>query len=113
MTSHADYADAADNVMGMKNLPNLRYLRDKKVPQNLQDSKIIRTFAPAFQKWRQKERCSSGLRGTPGKRVYVKSVSGVRIPLSPQSENYSHKKILQAKCLQDFFIVIVTIDTKN
>ena len=67
-------------------MPNLRHLRDKKVPQNLQDSKIIRTFAPAFQKWRQKERCSSGLRGTPGKRVYVKSVSGVRIPLSPQSK---------------------------
>ena len=29
------------------------------------------------------ERCSSGLRGTPGKRVYVKSVPRVRIPLSP------------------------------
>ena len=33
---------------------------------------------------RKKERCSSGWRGTPGKRVYVKSVSGVRIPVSPQ-----------------------------
>ena len=30
------------------------------------------------------ERCSSGLRGTPGKRVYAKSVSRVRIPFSPQ-----------------------------
>ena len=30
------------------------------------------------------ERCSSGWRGTPGKRVNVKSVSGVRIPLSPR-----------------------------
>ena len=30
-----------------------------------------------------KERCSSGWRGTPGKRVYAKSVSRVRIPLSP------------------------------
>ena len=32
---------------------------------------------------KHQERCSSGLRGTPGKRVYAKSVSGVRIPLSP------------------------------
>ena len=32
---------------------------------------------------KKKERCSSGWRGTPGKRVYVKSVSGVRIPLFP------------------------------
>ena len=30
------------------------------------------------------ERCSSGLRGTPGKRVYFKRVSGVRISFSPQ-----------------------------
>ena len=30
------------------------------------------------------ERCSSGLRGTPGKRVYDKIVSRVRIPISPQ-----------------------------
>ena len=29
------------------------------------------------------ERCSSGLRGTPGKRVYSKRVSGVRISFSP------------------------------
>ena len=29
------------------------------------------------------ERCSSGLRGTPGKRVYDKIVSRVRIPISP------------------------------
>ena len=34
---------------------------------------------------KHQERCSSGLRGTPGKRVYAKSVSGVRIPLSPLS----------------------------
>lgn len=32
------------------------------------------------------ERCSSGLRGTPGKRVYSKRVSGVRISFSPQTE---------------------------
>ena len=31
----------------------------------------------------EKERCSSGLRGTPGERVYPKRVSWVRIPLSP------------------------------
>jgi hypothetical protein len=30
-----------------------------------------------------KERCRSGLTGTPGKRVYLKRVPGVRIPLSP------------------------------
>jgi hypothetical protein len=29
------------------------------------------------------ERCPSGLRSTPGKRVYVNSISRVRIPLSP------------------------------
>jgi hypothetical protein len=29
------------------------------------------------------ERCPSGLRSTPGKRVYVYSVPRVRIPLSP------------------------------
>ena len=33
------------------------------------------------------ERCSSGLRGTPGKRVYDKIVSRVRIPISPQRKN--------------------------
>ena len=32
---------------------------------------------------RLKERCPSGLRSTPGKCVYAKSVSGVRIPVSP------------------------------
>ena len=32
------------------------------------------------------ERCSSGLRGTPGKRVYAKSVSRVRISVSPQEK---------------------------
>ena len=31
-----------------------------------------------------KERCSSGWRGTPGKRVIGKTDSGVRIPLFPQ-----------------------------
>src|SRR3990167_11362324 len=30
------------------------------------------------------ERCPSGRRSTPGKRVYVNSVSRVRIPLSPR-----------------------------
>ena len=30
------------------------------------------------------ERCSSGWRGTPGKRVYLQRVSRVRIPFSPQ-----------------------------
>ena len=50
---------------------------------------IIITFASAM--WLNihitdslsKERCSSGLRGTPGKRVYLQRVSGVRIPLFP------------------------------
>ena len=41
--------------------------------------KINSIFAPSL------ERCSSGLRGTPGKRVYDKIVSRVRIPISPQS----------------------------
>lgn len=50
---------------------------------------IIITFASAM--WLNihiadslsKERCSSGLRGTPGKRVYLQRVSGVRIPVFP------------------------------
>ena len=33
------------------------------------------------------ERCSSGLRGTPGKRVYAKSVSRVRISVSPEKKD--------------------------
>ncbi len=33
----------------------------------------------------QRERCRSGLTGPPGKRVYLKRVPGVRIPLSPPS----------------------------
>ena len=36
------------------------------------------------------ERCSSGLRGTPGKRVYDKIVSRVRIPISPQRKKRLH-----------------------
>ena len=40
----------------------------------------------------QRERCKSGLIGTPGKRVYLKRVPGVRIPLSPQSLNESRQR---------------------
>ena len=40
------------------------------------------------------ERCSSGLRGTPGKRVYAKSVSRVRIPFSPQESHNELNDIL-------------------
>ena len=36
---------------------------------------------------KKEERCSSGLRGTPGKRVNLKRVSGVRIPVFPQITN--------------------------
>ena len=39
------------------------------------------------------ERCSSGLRGTPGKRVYSKRVSGVRISFSPQTEKESQRQV--------------------
>ena len=39
-----------------------------------------------------KERCSSGLRGTPGKRVYPKRVSRVRIPISPQKHSLSRSQ---------------------
>ena len=39
------------------------------------------------------ERCSSGLRGTPGKRVYSKRVSGVRISFSPQTEKENQRQI--------------------
>jgi hypothetical protein len=42
----------------------------------------ISIFAAAFKK-AHLERCPSGLRSTPGKCVYAKSVSGVRIPVSP------------------------------
>ena len=38
---------------------------------------------PSVALRRVKERCPSGLRSTPGKCVYAKSVSGVRIPVSP------------------------------
>ena len=43
-----------------------------------------------------KERCSSGLRGTPGKRVYPKRVSRVRIPISPQNIHYQGVSIALA-----------------
>lgn len=36
----------------------------------------------------ERERCPSGLRSTPGKCVYSKRVSRVRIPLSPQKVRY-------------------------
>ena len=39
------------------------------------------------------ERCSSGLRGTPGKRVYSKRVSGVRISFSPQNEKENQRQV--------------------
>ncbi len=39
------------------------------------------------------ERCSSGLRGTPGKRVYSKRVSGVRISFSPQTEKENQRQV--------------------
>ena len=37
-----------------------------------------------FLRFNPKERCPSGLRSTPGKCVYAKSVPRVRIPVSPQ-----------------------------
>lgn len=39
------------------------------------------------------ERCSSGLRGTPGKRVYSKRVSGVRISFSPQTGKENQRQV--------------------
>ena len=47
-------------------------------------SKILFTFAADSEFTSDLERCSSGLRGTPGKRVNGETVSGVRIHLSPQ-----------------------------
>ena len=49
--------------------------------------KIFLYFAPLFfdPDALIKERCRSGLTGTPGKRVYLKRVPGVQIPLSPQT----------------------------
>ena len=49
--------------------------------------KLFLYFAPLFL-----ERCRSGLTGTPGKRVYLKRVPGVRIPLSPPIENHPADK---------------------
>jgi hypothetical protein len=43
------------------------------------------------------ERCRSGLTGTPGKRVYCKTVPGVRIPLSPQEKGVGHGKFIITK----------------
>ena len=48
------------------------------------------------------ERCSSGWRGTPGKRVNVKSVSGVRIPLSPREVLWN---LIQRKSKKNVSIV--------
>ena len=47
-----------------------------------------------------KERCSSGLRGTPGKRVYPKRVSRVRIPNSPQNIHYQGVSIAKAMLIR-------------
>ena len=38
------------------------------------------------------ERCRSGLTGTPGERVCLKRVPGVRIPLSPHSNYFPRRK---------------------
>ena len=49
------------------------------------------------------ERCSSGLRGTPGKRVYSKRVSGVRISFSPQMIKENQRQVhLNADFLLSF-----------
>lgn len=51
------------------------------------------------------ERCSSGLRGTPGKRVYSKRVSGVRISFSPQTGKENQRQVhLNA----DFLFLVCT-----
>ena len=71
---------------------------------------IIITFASAM--WLSihiadslsKERCSSGLRGTPGKRVYLQRVSGVRIPLFPPFPLKKRKLIMAS-----FFAFITKI----
>ena len=43
-----------------------------------------------------RERCSSGLRGTLGKRVYSKRVPGVRIPFSPHfQKSVKARKIIE------------------
>ena len=39
------------------------------------------------------ERCLSGLRCSPGKRVYVNSVPGVRIPPSPPENHRNSDRI--------------------
>ena len=48
------------------------------------------------------ERCSSGLRGTPGKRVYDKIVSRVRIPISPQRKKRLHSFGMWLFCTSGF-----------
>ena len=45
-----------------------------------------------------KERCSSGLRGTSGKRVGANTASGVRIPLFPPCIWQQIKHLEEAKC---------------
>jgi hypothetical protein len=55
---------------------------------------------PALPETRIAERCPSGLRSTPGKCVYVNSVSRVRIPLSPP---YNEKALI----IQGFFVSVV------
>ena len=56
---------------------------------------LRRRFRPTCKL--NRERCRSGLTGPPGKRVYLKRVPGVRIPLSPQSQ------ITPAACWRGFY----------
>ena len=66
-----------------QNCLTIRILSTKKIKEKFANSDYYPYLCIRFSIGKQKERCSSGWRGTPGKRVYVKSVSGVRIPLSP------------------------------
>ncbi len=69
--------------------------------------KIFSYFAPLFFRtaFIVKERCRSGLTGTPGKRVYLKRVPGVRIPLSPQNAKAKKSKILKMPHFQGFLFL--------
>src|SRR4051812_46752803 len=50
------------------------------------------------------ERCLSGRKSTPGKCVYLKRVSRVRIPPSPQSKILEHRESLQINNCRLFLV---------
>ena len=77
-----------------------KVLTIEKTQINLVICSLIRTFADALEK----ERCSSGWRGTPGKRVTGKTGSQVRILFSPQDSKLRGKTLELCCSLRESYI---------